>query len=288
MPFIPEYYNFTMIKKYVDAYFEALSFNKEDLENIKVVIDKLSSEVADVFARDDRRIFIIAIGANARMAQSYLPELEYNYLLGSGHATLIEPGKTFAVTHDDWMAFGANPQVAAFELEKYNIGEKDIVIGITSSGHNNYINAALSLCKEFGALTALITNCDDEISSDIDFVLDLPIKKYVVEYIHSFEGTTTLRMISDLLLLSSLTKAGRIYENDAVFRKQNSPEQKKEIKKSLMTITGIHEERAEFILEECFYFLAHAIIMVKKEITADQAEALLRSFGFNIHRALES
>lgn len=276
-----------MIKKYVDNYFKALTIEQEDLEKIKTVIDELSDEISDVLARDDRRIFIIAVGANARMARSYLPELEYIYSLGSARTILIEPGKTFSTTHDDWIAFGANPQVASFELEKYNICENDIVIGVSSSGSNNYINAALIMCKEYGAKTALITNTSNQIDDHIDYVLSFPIKDYLIDNIRSFEGTTTLRILSDLLILTSLIKAGRIYENNAVFRKQNSPEERENITDSLMKITGIDEERAKFILEECFYILANAIIMVKKEVSASEAEEMIREKGLNLYKALE-
>lgn len=104
-----------------------------------------------------------------------------------------------------------------YDLQRFNVGTKDTVIGIAASGTTPYVIGALNACREHGILTASITSNPD---SPVAAAADIPIEMIVgPEYVTGssrMKSGTGQKMICNMISTSVMIKMGRVKGNKMV------------------------------------------------------------------------
>ena len=103
------------------------------------------------------------------------------------------------------------------DLQKFNINEKDTVIGIAASGTTPYVIGALKKAREMGCLTASITSNPD---APISEAAEIPIEmiggpEYVTGSSRMKSGTGQ-KMICNMITTSVMIQMGRVKGNKMV------------------------------------------------------------------------
>lgn len=100
------------------------------------------------------------------------------------------------------------------DLERINLTNKDVVIGIAASGRTPYVIGGLNYANEIGAVTACITT---SASSPIEAIVKYPI--VAVTGPEPITGSTRMKsgtaqkMICNMISTASMVKMGKVYEN---------------------------------------------------------------------------
>lgn len=103
------------------------------------------------------------------------------------------------------------------DLEKFDINDKDTVIGIAASGTTPYVIGALNECRKHGILTAAITsNPDAPISEAADIAIEMVVGPEYVTGSSRMKSGTGQKMICNMITTSVMIQMGRVKGNKMV------------------------------------------------------------------------
>ena len=103
------------------------------------------------------------------------------------------------------------------DLQKFNINEKDTVIGIAASGTTPYVIGALKKAREMGCLTASITsNPDAPISEAAGIPIEMIVGPEYVTGSSRMKSGTGQKMICNMITTSVMIQMGRVKGNKMV------------------------------------------------------------------------
>lgn len=172
------------------------------------------------------------------------------------------------------------------DLKGAKVTDKDIVIGISASGKTPYVIGALKYAKSIKAKTALVS-CKPV---EYDFVDVVVIAETGEEFIIGstrLNAGTAEKLILNMVSTISMVKLGRTYDNLMV---AVVPTNKKLIKRAseiVSKITGTSLEKAEEVVSKT-KDARIACLMIKKNISFEEALNLLKEKNFNFVEAYES
>ncbi len=178
-------------------------------------IEKLVCEIVPRMKRGGR-IFYMGAGTSGRLGVLDASEIPPTFgmdpswvigLIAGGDTALRNPVEN---AEDDTMQGWR-------DLEKFNINDKDTVIGIAASGTTPYVIGALNACREHGILTAAITsNPEAPISQAADIAIEMVVGPEYVTGSSRMKSGTGQKMICNMITTSVMIKMGRVKGNKMV------------------------------------------------------------------------
>ena len=103
------------------------------------------------------------------------------------------------------------------DLKKFNINDKDTVIGIAASGTTPYVIGAIEEAKKHGILTAAITsNPDAPVSEAADIAIEMVVGPEYVTGSSRMKSGTGQKMICNMITTATMIKMGRVKGNKMV------------------------------------------------------------------------
>lgn len=162
------------------------------------------------------------------------------------------------------------------DLKKYNFNGNDLLVGIAASGRTPYVKAGLTYAKELGAKTvSLSTSSNSEIGQIADITIDAVTGPETITGSTRMKSGTAQKMVLNMISTGSMVKLGKVYKNWMIDVKASNEKLFERAINMVMEISG--EERSLCIsaLEQCNYSPKLAIVMILKNITANDAKELL-------------
>lgn len=102
-------------------------------------------------------------------------------------------------------------------LQKYNISEKDIVIGIAASGTTPYVISALDKCNQNNITTGCITcNKNSPLSLVSKFPIEIVVGPEFVTGSSRMKAGTAQKMVLNMLSTASMIRLGKVKGNKMV------------------------------------------------------------------------
>ena len=195
--------------------------NNED-KKVALAVEKalpqISSLVEQIVPRMKRggRIFYIGAGTSGRLGvldASEIPPtfgMEPSWVIGiiaGGDTALRNPVEN---AEDDTLQGWR-------DLEKFDINDRDTVIGIAASGTTPYVIGALKECRKRGILTAAITsNPDAPVSEAADIPIEMIVGPEYVTGSSRMKSGTGQKMICNMITTATMIKMGRVKGNKMV------------------------------------------------------------------------
>lgn len=195
--------------------------NSEDAkvaEAIKKCIPQIEKLVEAIVTnmKQGGRLFYLGAGTSGRLGvvdASELPPtygVEHGLVIGliAGGDTAIRKAVEFA---EDDVNGGWN------DLQKNNIGPKDVVIGIAASGSTPYVVGALQKCRENKIITGCIT-CNDHapVIKKSDFPVVAIVGPEFVTGSTRMKAGTAQKLILNMISTTTMIQLGRIKGNKMV------------------------------------------------------------------------
>ncbi|WHX26387.1 N-acetylmuramic acid 6-phosphate etherase [Virgibacillus halodenitrificans] len=174
------------------------------------------------------------------------------------------------------------------DLEKRNITDLDVVIGIAASGRTPYVIGALKHAKKVGAVTvSLSSNLDSAISKFACIPIEVETGPEVLTGSTRMKAATAHKMILNMITTTSMIKIGKVYENLMVDVKVSNKKLKDRAISIVSTITNVAEEKATEILEITNFEVKPAIVMLKANVSFEEAQSYITLEGGFVREAIE-
>ncbi len=213
----------------------------------------------------------------------------------------VECPPTFSTGYDEVIALIAGGKEAIFraregaedseelgakDLQGIHFSSGDVLVGIAASGRTPYVIGAINYAKSLGAPVIGIScspGCPVEQLSDIA-ITPVPGPEVVTGSTRMKSGTAQ-KMILNMLSTGTMIKRGKVYSNLMVDVKPTNEKLIRRCQRIVCEATGVSTESAAEVLEKCGYRAKTAIVMIKTNSTAEEAESLLNKNGGRIAAA---
>ncbi len=231
------------------------NINREDqkvaiaVEKCLPQIEKLVEGLVDKM-KDGGRLFYIGAGTSGRLGildASELPPTfgaDPNWVVGliAGGDSAIRKAVEFA--EDDTKG-------AIHDLEKFDISEKDVVVGIAASGTTPYVIGGLKDARAKGILTGCITcNSDAPVIEHSDFPIVAVVGPEFVTGSTRMKAGTAQKLILNMISTTTMIKLGRVKGNKMVDMQLSNNKLLDRGTRMIMTETGTDAITAEKLLKE--------------------------------------
>lgn len=178
-------------------------------------IEKLVTEIVKRMKKGGR-IFYMGAGTSGRLGVLDASEIPPTFgmdpswvigLIAGGDTALRNPVEN---AEDDTLQGWK-------DLEKYNVGPLDTVIGIAASGTTPYVIGAIEEAKKHGILTAAITsNPDAPVSEAADIAIEMIVGPEYVTGSSRMKSGTGQKLICNMITTSVMIQMGRVKGNKMV------------------------------------------------------------------------
>ena len=197
------------------------NINKEDktvpfaVEKAIPQIESLTIQIVNAL-KNGGRLFYIGAGTSGRLG--ILDASECPPTFGVPHELvvgLIAGGDT-AIRKA--VEFAEDSKTQGFQdLEKHNISNKDIVVGIAASGTTPYVIAALENCNKKNIVTGCITcNKNSPLANVAQFPVEVVVGSEFVTGSSRMKAGTAQKLVLNMLSTSSMIQLGKVKGNKMV------------------------------------------------------------------------
>jgi len=177
----------------------------------------------------------------------------------------------------------------AADVIKANVTNLDVVCGIAASRRTPYVVGAVKKAKELGAKTLYIT-CTPRESFNIPGI-DVAICPYVGPEVimgsTRMKSGTAQKLVLNMLTTTTMIRMGKVYENMMIDLQQTNKKLVERSKKIVMTITGVSYADATDYLHKAGGHVKTALVMIRANVTAEEATERLRDADGFVRRAIE-
>lgn len=182
-----------------------------------------------------------------------------------------------------------NEQAAIDDLQRHQLGEKDVLVGIATSGRTPYVVSGLRYAKQSGAFTiGLACNRNTDLEKVADFVIAPIVGSEVISGSTRLKAGTATKMVLNILTTASMVLLGKTYGNWMVDLRSTNTKLKIRSIRIVSSITGLNESESAQLLERSNGEVKTAIVSDRHRLAYPEASALLQRCSGNLRLALES
>lgn len=197
------------------------NINNED-KNVPAAVEKAISQIARLVNEiSDRllaggRLFYIGAGTSGRLAIVDASELPPTYGIPNGVVIALIAGGEKAITQavefvEDNYEEGWN------DLQKHNINNKDIVVGLAASGATPYVEGALEHCTKQGITTGcIVCNPNSPVAAFSDFAVEVVVGPEFVTGSTRMKSGTAQKLVLNMISTAVMIQLGRVEDNKMV------------------------------------------------------------------------
>jgi N-acetylmuramic acid 6-phosphate etherase len=259
------------------------------LAAVQSVLPQVAQVVDIVAERLERggRLFYVGAGTSGRLGVLDASECPPTFGVPREMVQGIIAGGTDALTRSIENAEDS-PDAGNAVIEEFGVTSHDVVIGIAASGRTPFVQGALEAARQRGAATVALANVSQPaIGTHADIVLA------AVTGAESLTGSTRLKagtaqkLILNLITTGAMVRLGKVYGNLMVDVRATNAKLRDRAIRIVMAATSAAREAAETALAQAGGECKVAIVMLKRQISADEAAELLAQTGGRITPALQ-
>ncbi len=248
-------------------------------ESIDVIVDRI---------RGGGRLVYIGAGTSGRLGvldasecpptYNTPPELVVGLIAGGDHA-LRHPVENV----ED------RPEAGAAALRDIGLTDKDVVVGIASSGRTPFVIGALGYAREVGAATISLANVDNAaIAREADIAIAAVTGPEPVTGSTRMKAGTAQKMVLNMLSTGAMIRLGKTYGNLMVDVQPSNSKLRDRAVRIVAEATGLDRDGAVARLEQAGGDVKTAIVMEVMGIAASEARGRLDAAGGVVRAAVES
>ena len=256
------------------------TINQED----QSIANKVNQAIGDISRvvelttnaiQSGNRIFYIGAGTSGRLGVLDASEMPPTFSVSPKWFNGIIAGGDHALRNS---IEGAEdkPEMAVKDLQKHNVSDGDIVIGISTSGAAKYVTSGIEFAKSLGAKTVyLICNEKPHISADVDVMIKIDTGPEVITGSPRMKAGTATKMVLNMISTTTMIQLGKVYGNLMVDLMAINDKLFDRGIRIIQQLTNVDYEIAKSTLIEAEKSVKTAIVMIKKSCSKDDAKSLL-------------
>jgi N-acetylmuramic acid 6-phosphate etherase len=233
-----------------------LNMNREDktvpdaIEKVIPQIEKIVEAIVEKM-KAGGRLFYLGAGTSGRLGIVDASECPPTYGIEHGKVIGLIAGGDEAIRKA--VEFAEDDLNQGWEdLQKNNISEKDVVIGIAASGSTPYVVGALQKCNSKNILTGCITcNAGSEVAKNAKFPIEVVVGPEFVTGSTRMKSGTAQKLVLNMISTSVMIKLGRVKGNKMVDMQLSNNKLVDRGTKMVMKNTGLedYEKARELLLK---------------------------------------
>ena len=266
--------------------------NSEDKKVAATVGEEIPEieETVEVFARtikDGGSVYYVGAGTSGRLGVLDASEIPPTFGLKEDRVMgLIAGGKDAVISAKEGRE--DDREAGKQLIRERNIGEADLVIGISASGSTPFVLGCLEEANSNGSATAGISNNGEApISKYSDITITAETGPEIIAGSTRMKAGTAQKMILNMVSTAAMVKLGKVYDNFMVDLIASNEKLKDRAKRIIKSLTGAGEERIETVLKESNYEVKPAVLAIKEGLTVAEARQELDACAGYLGRALE-
>jgi N-acetylmuramic acid 6-phosphate etherase len=173
-------------------------------------------------------------------------------------------------------------------IDDKSVTSKDVVLGIAAGGTTPFVHGALRRARDRGAKTIFLTCIapfPDE--PEVDLVIRPLTGPEVITGSTRLKAGTATKLALNMITTLSMVQLGKVYENLMVDLRASNIKLRDRAARIVATLTDLPREQAFQWLDKAGGHVKVAIVMIKKNLSAEEARALLAKTGGRLRAALE-
>jgi len=173
-------------------------------------------------------------------------------------------------------------------IDDKSVDGKDVVMGIAAGGTTPFVHGALRRARDRGAKTIFLT-CIAPLADEpeVDLVIRPLTGPEVITGSTRLKAGTATKLVLNMITTLTMVQLGKVYENLMVDLRATNNKLRDRAARIVSTITGLGREESFAAVEKAGGHVKVAIVMVKRNIAADEARSLLAKTGGKLRAALE-
>lgn len=196
------------------------------------------------------RLFYLGAGTSGRLGVVDASELpptfgaDPNWVVGliAGGDTAI---RTAVENAED------NPDGAFQDLADYQVGPKDVILGIAASGTTPYVVGGLKEARSRGISTVcIVCNENSPLADESDFSIEIVVGPEFITGSTRMKAGTAQKLVLNMISTSVMVKLGRVRGNKMVDMQLNNNKLVDRGTRMIMQETGVDENQAAALLKE--------------------------------------
>lgn len=242
--------------------------------------------IADRLAKNGRLVYLGA-GTSGRLGVLDASECPPTFNAHPDQVVGLIAGGSMALTTS---VEGAedNESAAIADLKQRGLSERDVLVGIASSGRTPYVISGLQYAQSLGAFTIGLTcNQASELQPYTDLLIAPIVGPEVISGSTRLKAGTATKMVLNMLTTASMVLLGKTYGHWMVDLHATNTKLKARSIRMVATITGLSSEQSEAQLVKCHGEVKTAIVASRRSVQPECARELLRKAKGNLRRVLE-
>jgi N-acetylmuramic acid 6-phosphate etherase len=232
------------------------------------------------------RVLYVGAGTSGRLATLDASEIPPTFGVSPKLFQAIIAGGTRALTNAVEGAEDSSSQ-GAKDIAAKRITKRDVVIGITASGSTAYVLGALSKATAIGAETIGITsNRNSPLAKSVNILIATNTGPEAITGSTRLKAGTAQKLVLNMLSTATMVRLGRVYDNWMIGVSLTNQKLRKRGQRILEEASGANVSEAARALRQSGHDPCIALIMLKKRVSASEAQLLLSAANGNMRRAL--
>lgn len=207
-----------------------------------------------------------------------------------------DPGQVFAIIAGGQNAIASpregaedDHEAGAAAIDDADVGARDALVAIASSGRTPYVVAAARRARQRGALTVgLSCNENTDLSAVVDHPIEVLVGPEVVAGSTRLKAGTAQKLVLNMLSTITMVRLGKTYGNLMVDVRPTNAKLRQRAVGIVATIAGVGHRDALDALERTDFDVKRAVLVVRSGITPEQAAARLLATNGQLKKALEA
>lgn len=180
-------------------------------------------------------------------------------------------------------------QIGEDEVDRLNLTDKDVIIGLAASGRTPYVHGALKRANSIGCVTVMVTTVSEEqVEVDVDYLVAVPVGPEVLMGSTRMKSATAQKMILNMFTTGAMIRLGKVYENVMVDLQLTNKKLEERAKRIVMSLSGVDYDEASNLLDKADNHVKTALLMALTNVDRKTAEKKLEENEGFIRRALQN
>ena len=218
---------------------------EKTIPSIERLVDAIYTKM-----KDGGRLFYIGAGTSGRLGVLDASECPPTFGVPDNWVIGLIAGGDFALRKAVENAED-NTTLAWEDLQKYNISDRDVLVGIAASGTTPYVIGGLKTAKEHGIITGcIVCNTNSPVAKVADYPVEIVVGPEFVTGSTRMKSGTAQKLVLNMLTTSVMIKLGRVKDNKMVHMQLSNAKLVNRGVLMLMDELHINQELASKLLEQ--------------------------------------
>ncbi len=252
----------------------------------ELAIARAIDVIAERFARGGRLIYVGA-GTSGRLGVldasecpptfSTPPEMVVGIIAGGRDALT----RAIEGAEDDALA-------AVLELKSLHANDRDVVMGIATSGRTPYVLGALDYARSIGAFTiGFACNQGSAVAKVAELMIAPVVGPEVITGSTRLKAGTATKLVLNMLTTGAMVRIGKTYGNLMVDLRATNEKLRDRSERIVADLTNLPQPQSAELLNHCNGEVKTAIVAALRDVSPDESRRLLFQCAGHLRATLD-